>query len=528
MYNLLVEAWLPLRLRSGEVRLCRPAEIVAGLGGEGEPIAPAWQRADFDIATYEFLIGLLFAACPPRSQRDWSGRYDSPPSVDALDAAFSPLRSAFTLDGEKQRFLQDFEAFESGETVPIERLLIDAAGGNAVKQNKDLFQHRGGVTSFDLGTAAMALYAMQQFAPSGGAGHRTSMRGGGPLCVLPIPPNPIAAEEMPSLWAQVWASVPVGEALTAPDPRAFPWMAPTRVSNDKGSELFPEDGHPVQAFFGMPRRIRLEIADGEVRGFHTLPWGINYAGWTHPLTPYYAQKEGSEWLPRHPKPGRMGYRDWVSATAPDPESTTARPAPSVAAFRDRIADVATSDARARTLMAGWAMNNMEAEEFLFAVEPLYLAADPQRQSAHDTLARGMAEAGDAAWQALRRALVDAVLPGGAKADDKSGFLAAARARFFDETEPEFHSILADAIASPADEAHKLAGLKALARMALSQFDDAALPLLDDVEHGGERLARARGVLRAVLDGRVKKAPLHGALDLPAPGPKAKPEPETSR
>jgi CRISPR system Cascade subunit CasA len=37
-------------------------------------------------------------------------------------------------------------------------------------------------------------------------------------------------------------------------------------------------------------------------------YGTNYQGWVHPLSPYYFTK--TEKLPKHPKPGTFGYRNW--------------------------------------------------------------------------------------------------------------------------------------------------------------------------------------------------------------------------
>ncbi len=74
----------------------------------GNPIvAIDWARADFRVATLEFLIGLLATACPPGSLKDWRAWWREPPSPEALAAAFAPLAHAFVLDGDGPRFMQD-------------------------------------------------------------------------------------------------------------------------------------------------------------------------------------------------------------------------------------------------------------------------------------------------------------------------------------------------------------------------------------------------------------------------------------
>ena len=108
-----------------------------------------------------------------------------------------PLAPAFNLLGDAPRFLQDLEPLE-GRGNPPGMLFIDSAGDSTAKKNADLMVRRGRYDALPLPLAAMALYTLQAFVPSGGAGHRTSMRGGGPLVTLVKP----AAE---GLWPLVGA-----------------------------------------------------------------------------------------------------------------------------------------------------------------------------------------------------------------------------------------------------------------------------------------------------------------------------------
>ncbi len=142
----------------------------AGLGG----------RADFDAATREFWIGLLAVACGDRAKGDeWPAWFTAPPTPAESDAAFAPLARAFVLDGDGARFGQDAEDI-AGETRRFgAQLLIEAPGANTVRSNLDHFVRRGGVETLSRAGAAMALFTLQTYAPSGGAGHRVSVRGGG-------------------------------------------------------------------------------------------------------------------------------------------------------------------------------------------------------------------------------------------------------------------------------------------------------------------------------------------------------------
>lgn len=511
MFNLLEQPWIPVAARNGERRRIRPAEIVDGLGTDNAPVRPLWPRPDFDLATYELLIGLLFVACPPGS-RTWIKRYESPPSVEELDAAFAPFASAFNLNGDGPCFMQDLEPFEDGKPFPIERLLIDSAGESAIRKNSDLLVHRGRYAALDLSTAAIALYALQQFAPAGGAGNRTSMRGGGALTVLALPLD----EPLPSLWQVLWANTPTPREPKADpgNPGAFPWLVETRTS-ENGRGTFPQDAHEAQAFFAMPRRLRLAFRGGEVVGFFQKRHGVNYEKWEHPLSPYYRQTENGELLPRHIRPGRFGYRDWVAATTALQGSARQQAARSLTTWkRERAPEVGTGGGEGRVLIAGWSMNNMEAEDFLVAVRPLHVASDPDAQTALDELAVAMAEAGEAAWSLTRRALSLALLGSRASASDDTAMFESARRTFFERTEDDFHRILAEARHNPLGEAPRQGWLAELRRCALDIFDAWALATVADIARDGARAVKARRRLVAELNGRTKKPAIHWALGLP--------------
>ncbi|MFN4131195.1 MAG: type I-E CRISPR-associated protein Cse1/CasA, partial [Paracoccaceae bacterium] len=277
--NLLDDPWIPVICEDGARRVIAPWQM-----GEEGILRPDWPRPDLNLACYEFLIGLVYLSDPPRDIEDWEARYDPDPArLRGRLAAFAP---AFNLLGDGPRFAQDLERLE-GEPNPVDMLFIDSAGANAAKNNADLMVHRGRYGALDAALAAMALYAFQIFAPAGGAGNRTSMRGGGPLVTLVDP--------QAGLWPLIWANVPYGTAGQITD---LPWMRPTRVS-DKGMETLPPEGKTfgVEAFFGMPRRLRLVAEAGQITGVVQRPWGTNYAKWKHPLSPYYRMKPGEEWLP---------------------------------------------------------------------------------------------------------------------------------------------------------------------------------------------------------------------------------------
>ena len=179
-------------------------------------MAVTWPRADFRLATLEFLIGLLAVAFPPTSGRHWKKLNETAPTLAELEAALAPFTEVFNLDGDGPRFMQDFEPLDV-KPKTISTLLIEAPGKETIDSNSDLLNKRGQVQTLSRAAAAVALYTLQTFAPAGGKGNRTGLRGGGPLTTLALP----AGE--PTLWQMLWANVPIGRPVAAPDwPHVFP------------------------------------------------------------------------------------------------------------------------------------------------------------------------------------------------------------------------------------------------------------------------------------------------------------------
>ncbi|MDZ4393988.1 type I-E CRISPR-associated protein Cse1/CasA [Cypionkella sp.] len=443
--NLISDPWIPVLDTAGQRRIIAPWQMA-----EPGLLRPDWPRPDLNIACLELLIGLVFLADPPEDVEDWQDR--QAPDPDRLRDRLAPLAPAFNLTGEGPLFLQDFVPLQDAPNPP-DMLFIDSAGANTAKNNADLMVRRGRYAALNLPLAAMALYAFQAHAPLGGAGNRTSMRGGGPLVTLVDP----GAE----LWPLIWANVPDGLAQGV---ATLPWMRPTRVS-DTGLQVFPPPGHGIGAetFFGMPRRLRLVVAEDAATGVIQRPWGTNYAGWEHPLTPYYRQKAGTELLPVHPRAGRFGYRHWLGILAEmrDPE----------AGLRQRARVLRLRQARGgggSVIVAGWAMDNMKPRDFIQSVQP-FVALERERAM----LLAGLIEAAEQAGLALRMALKP--LMGDSEARE------AEREAFYTDTEAGFQARLRDIQAGRAGADVAADWLAELRRVALARFDARALPGLDQLE-----------------------------------------------
>lgn len=529
MLNLIDDAWLPAVRADGRAGIIRPAEITSTID-INPVVAIDWPRADFRVSCLEFLIGLIATACPPDPDHEdaWIAGWENPPRPEALAYAFAPFARAFDLDGPGPRFLQDFEEFP-GEPDTPETLLIEAPGESTRKKNTALLVKPGRVARLARPAAAMALFTLQCYAPAGGRGNLTSVRGGGPLTTLVLP----GIDPCP-LWNLIWANIPSGKPPEADDlPRVFPWLAPTRTA-DHFPATTPKEAHPLQAFWGMPRRIRLDFVDNPeglpcdltgavdpiiAAGWRQRPNGVKYVAWEHPLSPSYKDAKSGGWLPVHPQPSGIGYRDWVSIVLGDTEGTR-RPARCIADWPGRSADLRDS-IKARLFAAGYDMDNMKARGFVES-EMWLPGSDPEAAEALARVARRLVTAAAILAQALRRAVRDALYSRDTKADSTP--LAALYETFWAATQDHFFAFLHDmrgdgetALIARAPDWRNI-----LREIAFRLFDEAA-PLDPAVaSFDPARIVKARRGLFFTLEGYgVAGQKLFGELLLTAPEPKGK-------
>jgi CRISPR system Cascade subunit CasA len=484
--NLITDEWIPVRRKDGSRVTIAPWQMA-----DDSLEFPDWPRPDLNIACLELLIGLVFLADPPEDVEDWQDRQS--PDPDRLREKLAPFAPAFNLLGDGPRFMQDQEAFKRGMTDPNgpDMLFIDSAGKQTARNNADLLVKRDRYTALDPSLAAMALYTLQAHAPSGGAGNLTSMRGGGPLVTLVDPGG--------GLWPLLWANVPEG---TPADPSVLPWMRRTR-SSEKGEQVFPQDAHLAEAFFGQPRRLRLVGQGGRITGVVQKPYGTNYTGWEHPLTPHYRQRPGAELLPVHPRAGHFGFRNWLGVAIQKAETSndTARRAKVI-----NLWGVRGSGRRAEAIIAGWAMDNMKPQDFIFSRAPI-VDLPPHVAERME----GMVEAADIFATLLRGALAPVLAEGQARE--------AAREEFYVTTQVSFENHLMDLASDDANlAAISDAWLKRMRDVTVAIFDRHSLPGLAEREtKAQDKIIRARCKLTAAFEGcgaSGRKA--FQALGLPIP------------
>lgn len=540
VFNLIDEPWLPVRRRSGAVEHIQPWRVSERIA-EDPFVAFAWPRPDFNGAAHELLIGLLSTAAAPADDDEWEDWWQEPPAPEVLRECFASVAHAFNLDGPGPRFLQDLDPLSVAKKKEIGALLIDAPGASTLRKNADLFVKRGGVPVLSRAAAAMALFTLNAFAPSGGAGHRTSLRGGGPMTTL------VVADQFggkPTLWGRLWPNVESCEQVYSrsvvsnpgQDPEMiFPWIVPTRTSNPKanGRPTTPDDVHPLHVYWGMPRRVRLLFEDAIARAcgltgfqdpvvvssYRTRNYGTNYSeGFRHPLTPYYRQKKTAvAWLPVHPNSAGLSYRLWPGLVVSTKDKLR-EPAQVIRIWQQERARSADGS---RFAAFGYDMDSMKARAWIEGEMPLLRMHAETRVWLGDFIRRATGGANTVAGlvtRSVKSALYDK--PGNASGD--FGFIAD---RFYRDTETAFHTVLGDAVSAirndpgsddPTMEVRK-SWAPVMERAALRLFGEYA-PSDGLEDRDMQRHVKARFYLALALRGYGKqgKSLFQGDLGIPSP------------
>ena len=510
MLNLLIDTCFPVLRKDGTRQKIAFHQLTED--HQGNPIV-AFQtpRRDFDAALMQLFIGLLQSALPPKNDLEWAQAYANPPSAEALAAAVAPLAPYFSLTGEGPCFMQDLLLTpQDGEIKPISNLLIEAPGGNTLKLNIDHFIKRGGVVKLSPFYAALALFTMNINAPSGGVGHRTSLRGGGPLTSLVMGDT---------LWQTLWNGVLDQRTFLGdlfPDqkdlpPGAYlPWCKATVVSKKKGTELFPVNTPLLHCYWGMPRRIVLagieekqgtcdlsgEAGSRFFTGFVTQNYGNNYGdGWMHPLSPHYEDKKSGVFYCIKGQPDGLGWRHWAGLVFRSQDSGRT-PAVSVQRYMDRCRLIGLKPGKTwmRLHVFGYDMDNMKARSWLDRVMPVVFPTQDKQQQQYGPCIIRMIELADHFASTLRQQYMLATSRLGKKAHGNFAFV---KDRFWAESESIFTEH-ADALAGGADQHLQMeAYLVTLANFTVSLFDQLTAIRAIETANPEQTMSARRDLIRFI-------------------------------
>lgn len=321
--NLLKDQWLPV------IRLDKTREIIAiwqlldnyKINPVVDLEAP---RPDLRNALYQLILGIIQVAAMPEDEELWGDLWQEPYHSEEFKEKLLKYANCFEIDSDGPAFMQDYKLDKYVEEN-LTNIFMDLPG--------NLHFNKFVPKKVDIYWAAISLYSLQTFGPAGGRGQRTGLRGGGPITTLLLP----VSEEgsVFSFWCKLWLNIFSEETLDgftgnlslSGIENIFPWMKKTKISIGAGTGLFPQECHPFQMYFGMPRRIRLIFSDESnicdltgiesgniVSGYKTYHSGNNYDGvWQHPLTPYRKNPKNPDEPPYSVKgnPGGITYKHWL-------------------------------------------------------------------------------------------------------------------------------------------------------------------------------------------------------------------------
>ncbi|HLA35687.1 MAG TPA: type I-E CRISPR-associated protein Cse1/CasA, partial [Rhodocyclaceae bacterium] len=410
--------------------------------------------------------------------------------------------------------------------------LMDAPGGNTIKNNQDHFVKRDAVSALCPHCAAMALFCLQTNAPSGGQGHRVGLRGGGPLTTLILPRDPALG-----LWHALWLNVLPHDQMPAAGAqreKIFPWLAPTQTS-EKNQKVTPQQADPLQMYWGMPRRIRLNFgatagrcdlcgvgSDELLTDYSTRNFGASYEAWVHVLSPHTQESPTALPLPLHGQPGGIGYRHWVGMVVSnqDGKGGLRRPAHIVGHHRNSFERRLVS---ADFWAFGYDMDNMKARAWVDSRMPLLLA-EVERQAQFDALSKSYVAAAAEAFSYLRSMAKAACYGDPSRVGDKlkwdyppqtpkdGAFFDVLAHNYWRRSEGDFFEHLRKALASAdpeQEEAISESWLKTLKQLAMQCFDS-AVSSVDSSDSRIKAVIFARSQLERMLAGDA----LRDLLELP--------------
>ncbi|MBP9008710.1 MAG: type I-E CRISPR-associated protein Cse1/CasA [Methanospirillum sp.] len=447
MIHLLHDAWIPVVRKNGDSGLIAPHQITSDY--DTNPVIELnASRPDFNGALIQFLIGLVQTACPPESDKEWIDRLDKAIPSDVLKEQFRQIQDAFSLDGKGPRFMQDISIGDE-KTNSVDGLLIEMPGENTVKKNTDFFVKRDTVKQMCASCAAMALFTLQVNGPGGGAGHKTGLRGGGPLTSVILGKT---------LWETVWLNIIpsikfYGDVIPKEKKgmdMIFPWFGKIRLSDNK-EKTGVIDVNPLQMFWGMGRRILLDFEDKPVGAcdvcglassatvltYHTKPYGVDYdETWdNHTLTPYYQDKD--VYRPIHLQPGGITYRNFMGLIIPD-SSRNIKVSRSVTNFQNNIIRLKRkSFEKVRLWSFGYDMDNAKARCWYESRMPIYLVDDEKKRELFENIVSNLVFTAEYVLQSLAGSIKDAISGHGSKGKEPVDL----RSRFWNETEELFYATL---------------------------------------------------------------------------------------
>ena len=527
--NLLEDKWLTVLRRDGDTHKIKGLwQITEDIDSDNPIVDIVAPRADFKGALYQFFIGLIQTTFAPKNEDKWKDFWHTPPTPEQLKQAFLNVKDAFFIGTDKPAFMQDFELLSDRQSVNITSLLIDTSGGGT------FFIKEGNTNKLSPYWASIALFTLQINAPSGGSGHRTSLRGGGPLTTLVLPNE---TDQTASLWKKLWLNILTQQEVIELNCNTeltelsaiFPWLSQTRTS-EVGSKTFktePTQAHPYQMYWGMPRRIRLDFVATEegnceishepseqlISHYRTKNLGVNYSSlWLHPLTPYVIDPESKkEPYSIKPQVGGFSYRHWLGLVLDEEGKNHKKSAQIVQVYLKSRQEIMGWDYQPRLWLFGYDMDNMKARCWYETTMPIFPFLQDKKKFLQDHVGKMINAASEVALD-IRSTLKQAWFEKPELAT--KGDLSFTDAQFWQVTEADFYRLL-EKLIKHGDTEKQVSELfeewkQLLRRQAVTIFDHWALSSSNE-DGDMKRVVKAREQLEKWLWGGKSMKALIPAL-----------------
>jgi CRISPR system Cascade subunit CasA len=510
--NLITDSWLPVQLDNGTTSFIAPYEIA-----NSEVVDININRADFKGALYQFLIALLQLSIAPEDDDELFELLETPLAVEKMQQEFLKFKDHFNLlaDISKPAFMQDLTLNE-GEPNSIASLLIEYPGDNAIKNNTDHFIKRNDEIGFCYNCTASALFCLQINAPSGGSGHRTGLRGGGPLTTLLMPKNI-------GLWQKLVINLSTQEDFAIDNKNMaeiLPWLSSIENFNKSKSGTYATDNgvNKLQAFWSMPRRIRLQppkksgycsICGAQdvdlITHYTTKNYGINYVGeWQHPLSPHYKKTEKSKIeisIPIKGKTGGIGIKDWLSLNfdlnGTDEKATAAKVVANYHNLANEFSEEIDENIGQPSLWCfGYDMDNMKVRGYYDQQTPVVHIQDEVQRKLFISKVKSLLETINKVADALKIQLKQALFN---RPQDKKGDFSKIDTAFYAKLETSFYNVIKQPTELISTYKHFALQIK---DTALYLFDTYAMNS-ELIETDLQRVVTARLKLKNIINKQLK-------------------------
>lgn len=277
--NLLTNDWIPVEIAGTPQRI----SLQTLLCDDPDCRIKSF-RDDMELATLQLLVCLVQVVFIPENKKTLLSCWQSPMSTSDYQQGIEPYLDWFNLLHPKTPFMQTSSVLpEKGNKnwASLQKLFMGLPEKSSSSPSSSaFFDTTDEILAIHIGDAAIALFQQATNGFSlGGVGYSVGLKGSMPLTTL------IVTDTLrKSVWCNVLSRdfLQLFHILDAPLPEPT-WVTPPH------SRFAEEHAHHIglaRGLFWQPAKVKLELLNGEVTGFHKEPGTCTVTNyWLHPHTP---------------------------------------------------------------------------------------------------------------------------------------------------------------------------------------------------------------------------------------------------